>query len=336
MWRRPLVRLPRRERPPLVEVGLRVLLALALLFASAVVVYLDRDGYRDSAGGPLSFLDALYYATVSLTTTGYGDIVPFTSGARLLTILLITPLRVLFLVILVSTTLAVLTERGREQLRVSRWRSSVRRHTIICGFGTKGRAAARALIADGTNPRRIVVVDPRQEAVLAAEAMGLAVVQADAERTETLHQAELKSAASVLVTVHNDNNAAMITLTVRQINPTIDVFASVREQENVPLLRQSGARTVVTSSETAGRLVGLSACKPSVATIAQDLFSYGHGLDLKQRPVTPDEVGRRAAELPEVVLAVVPAGSDAPVPLPAATAPLAAGDALVFVRFPDD
>jgi voltage-gated potassium channel len=73
-----------------------------------------------------------------------------------------------------------------------------------------------------------------------------------------------------------------------------------------------------------------------VATIAQDLFSYGHGLDLKQRPVAPDEVGRRAAELPDLVLAVVHAGSDQPVPLPAATAPLARGDALVFVRFPDN
>jgi len=321
-------------RPPLREVARRLAFAVLLLLASALVVYLDRGGYRDSAGGPLSFLDALYYATVSLTTTGYGDVVPVTPGARLLTILLITPLRILFLVILVSTTLAVLTERGREQLRVARWRSKVRGHTIICGFGTKGQAAARAMLADGTPPRQIVAVDPRPAAVSVAESMGLAAVQADAEHADTLRDAQLATAGSVLVTVHEDSSAAMITLTVRQLNATVDVYASVREQENEPLLRQSGARTVVISAETAGRLVGLSACKPSVATIAQDLFSYGHGLDLKQRPVRPDELGRAAAELPEVVLAVVRAGGTTPVPLPQATAPLAAGDELVFVRFP--
>lgn len=312
----------------------RVLLAVLLLFASAVVVWLDGSGYRDSAGGPLSFLDALYYATVSLTTTGYGDIVPVTPGARLLTILLITPLRILFLVILVSTTLAVLTERGREQLRVARWRSSVRGHVIICGFGTKGQAAARAMLADGTDPRRIVAVDPRAEAVGVAAAMGLAAVQANAERSDTLREAEVANADQVLVTVHDDNSAVLITLTARQLNATVDVCASVREEENAALLRQSGARTVITSSETAGRLVGLSACKPSVASVAQDLFSYGHGLDLVQRPVTGAEVGRPVSALSEVVLAVVRRGDDTPVPLPAASAPLAAGDQVVYVRFP--
>ena len=55
------------------------------------VAWLGRSGYRDSAGGSIGVLDAVYYATVSITTTGYGDIVPVTDGARLATILLVTP-----------------------------------------------------------------------------------------------------------------------------------------------------------------------------------------------------------------------------------------------------
>lgn len=334
MWRRSLVRLPKPTRSPLREVGRRLGIALLALLAASLLVYLDRGGYADSAGGPLSLLDAVYYATVSLTTTGYGDVVPVTPEARLLTILLITPLRIVFLVVLVGTTLSVLTARGREQLQVDRWRSSVRAHTVICGFGTKGQAAARALLADGVEPARIVVVDPRQVTVTVAADMGLAAVQANAERSDTLRQARIEEAASVLVTVHDDNSAVLITLTVRQLNPTVDICASVREEENASLLRQSGARTVITTAETAGRLVGLSARKPSVASVAQDLFSYGHGLDLRQRPVGTDEVGRNAVDLPEVILAVVRAGRDDPIPLPALTTPLNPGDELVYVQFP--
>ncbi len=136
------------------------------------------------------------------------------------------------------------------------------------------------------------------------------------------------------MTVHDDNSAVLITLTARQLNPTVEICASVREEENVSLLRQSGARTVITSAETAGRLVGLSARNPSVADVAQDLFAHGRGLDLVQRAVTPEEVGRPAGELPDMVLAVVH-GDGAPVPVRSAQRPLANGDELVFVRFPE-
>ena len=50
-----------------------------------------------------------YYATVSLSTTGYGDITPVSPGARLVNILVVTPLRILFLLILIGTTLEALT-----------------------------------------------------------------------------------------------------------------------------------------------------------------------------------------------------------------------------------
>jgi len=95
----------------------RVLLALGILVLSAVIVYLGRNGYRDSSGQPVGWLTAFYYATVTLSTTGYGDVVPVSNSARLVNTLVVTPLRVLFLLVLVGTTLEVLTERTRNEWR---------------------------------------------------------------------------------------------------------------------------------------------------------------------------------------------------------------------------
>jgi voltage-gated potassium channel len=67
------------------------------LLATVLIVYADRNGYRDAKGDGLSFLDSLYYATISLSTTGYGDIAPATSLAHLINVIVITPQRVLFL-----------------------------------------------------------------------------------------------------------------------------------------------------------------------------------------------------------------------------------------------
>ena len=122
-----------------------------MLVATVLIVYLDRDGYVDNNGdGDISVLDATYYATVTLSTTGYGDITPVSAGARLVNILVITPLRIAFLLILIGTTLEALTARSREEFRVRRWRSRVRQHVVMCGYGTKGRSAIRALLSTGT------------------------------------------------------------------------------------------------------------------------------------------------------------------------------------------
>ena len=93
----PQIRLPRREvERPLRQVGKRLLMALGVLVVTVLIVYVDREGYHDNANETLDFLDCAYYATVTLSTTGYGDIVPYSDSARLVNILVITPLRVLF------------------------------------------------------------------------------------------------------------------------------------------------------------------------------------------------------------------------------------------------
>ena len=78
-----LIRLPRGEEKPQKAVAQRMLLALLVLLTTVAVVYLDRHGYRDSTDGSISLLDALYYSTVTLSTTGYGDIIPASDSARL-------------------------------------------------------------------------------------------------------------------------------------------------------------------------------------------------------------------------------------------------------------
>ena len=93
------------------------LIALLALLVAVITVYLARDGYTDVRGERMSLLDCVYFAAVSLTTTGYGDVTPVTESARLTNILIITPLRVAFLVVLVGTTLQVLTERPRQTMK---------------------------------------------------------------------------------------------------------------------------------------------------------------------------------------------------------------------------
>jgi voltage-gated potassium channel len=302
------VRLAHTEESPVRQVWRRVIIAAAVLAFTVAVIYLDRDGYRDGDDVGLSLLDSIYYATVTLSTTGYGDITPITPGARLVNILLITPLRITFLLVLIGTTLEALTARSREEFQIRRWRSRVRQHVIVCGYGTKGRSAIRSLQALGTPLDKIVVVDPEPRAIDEANSLGLTGLVGDAGRTEVLRRASVERARAVIVAANRDDAAVLITLTVRQLNPTVPITTSVREEENANLLRQSGANTVITTSATSGRLLGLSTDAPRVVDVVEDLVTGGQGLDLHQRRVTASEVGLDSRSLRDIVLSVTRSG----------------------------
>ncbi len=299
--------LPSPAVSPLAAVTKRMVLAVALLAASTLIVYLGRNGYRDAAhpGQPLSFLASVYYATVTLSTTGYGDIVPVTDGARLANTVLITPIRVVFLILLVGTTLEVLTERTRTNFRIARWRSKVAGQAVVIGYGTKGRSVVRTLVESGLAPARIVVVDVSAEAVADANAAGLVAVTGDGSRREVLSRAEIGSAARVIIAVHRDDTAVLIALTARQLSPSAVIVAAVREQENGALLRQSGADHVVVSSDAAGQMLGISTIRPAAGRVIADLLDRGRGLDLIERQAVQAEVGGPARAAAGTVIAVV-------------------------------
>ncbi len=222
--------------------------------------------------------------------------------------LVVTPLRILFLIVLVGTTVEVLTERTRQQFRQARWRSSLRTHTVVVGYGTKGRSAVRALVADGYGKDRIVVVDPDPAMVTQANEDGLAAVLGDATRREVLEQARVRDAERVLVSSARDDTAVLVVLTVRQLNTTASVVSAVRESENAPLLRQSGATSVVVSSEAAGRLLALSSTSPATGDVLEDLLVPQTGLEVAERAVLPHEVGRDPRDSEDLVLAVLRGG----------------------------
>ena len=300
-----LLKLPAPTRSPWWQLARRLLMAIGILSATVALVYFDREGYNDASDGQVGFIDAIYYTTVTLSTTGYGDIAPFTPQARLINAFVVTPFRIAFLVLLIGTTLEVLASQGKEMFRVARWRKNMDNHVVVIGFGTKGRSAIDTLVSNGLSRESVVVVDPGALAQEEAHAEGLAVVTGDATRREVLRRAGVATARQVIITTARDDTTVLATLTVRQLNPDAYIVAAVREQDNVPLVRQSGADSVITSSEAVGRLLGLASYSPNLGAVMEDLLTYGEGLEVAQRDLLLKEVGKAPQSLPDQVIAVV-------------------------------
>ena len=120
---------------------------------------------------------------------------------------------------------------------------------------------------------------------------GLTSLSSSSARRDVLTEAEVAEAVAVIVATDRDDTSVLVTLTARELAPNATITASAREEDNVPLLRHSGADTVVTSASAAGRLLGLGTGSPEVVETLEDLLSSGSGIDLVAEVVGADQAG---------------------------------------------
>jgi voltage-gated potassium channel len=170
-------------------------------------------------------------------------------------------------------------------------------HIVVAGFGTSGSEAVDELIARGTDPGTIVVIDPDPEALQRAESLGCAVLQADSTRDATLQAVRVAEARAMIISAGRDDTSILICLTARHLAPKLRITIAVRAEDNELPARAAGASTVINPVSFAGLLLAGSAHGPNISDYLADLASAHGRVRLAEREVLPEECGKSLAEL---------------------------------------
>lgn len=310
---------------------LRAVLVVALFAGVYVIFYWDREGLRDNLDGVVSGLDVLYFTMITITTVGYGDIVPVTDQARLVDALVATPVRIFVWFIFLGTAYQFVIQRVIEDFKMSRLQRKLEDHIVICGYGDSGRRAAVELLARGVDDESIVVIDNDEHRIRHASESGYIGLHGEATREELLRVAAVERARAVIIAVGRDDTALLTLLTVRAIGCKARVIVSIREAENAKLVREGGADVIVSPWQVGGCLLADAVDQEHIVSMAQELLAEGGASSLIERPVRTDEIGRALNELSRtVVLAVRREGRQIRF-WDAAELRLAAGDVLIAV-----
>lgn len=279
------------------DLGLRLGAAFALVAVVVAVHWFDRAGLKDSHDGSISFLDVVYFTMISITTTGFGDIAPVSDRSRLIEAVIVTPIRVAVIFIFVGTAYNFIIKRTWERFRMAQIQKNLTDHIVVLGFGVSGAEAVAELVARGTDPGCIVVIDPSESALAAAANIGCNVMAGDATRDATLVDVRIDRACAILVSAGRDDTSILITLTARHLAPGVPISTVVRAADNEDLARQAGASTVINPVRFTGLLMAGSAHGKHVAEYLTDLASVEGRVQLVERKVKPEEVGRPLAAL---------------------------------------
>jgi len=243
--------------------------AVLALFAVGVA------GYSIIGHGRHRFLDSLYMTVITLTTVGYGEIIPMDAnpGGRVFTMLLIL-FGMGILVYFASTITAFFVEGQLEHVF---WRKRMRRaiaelgdHVIVCGAGVVAGHFIDEMLA---SRRAVVAIVPQAGALppLATE-QDLLYVAGDASDEEVLADAGVARAAGLVAALESDRDNVLVTLTARQANPALRIVAMLVDDRNESKLRRAGADAVVSPFRIGGMRMASEMIRPMVVTFLDKML----------------------------------------------------------------
>ena len=282
---------------PVTQFAIRMAIMIGMIVFIVAFHWFERDSLKDQIDGHVSFADVIYFTMISATTTGYGDVVPVTERARLFDALVVTPIRVFFLLLLAGTAYTFIIKQTWNRWLMKLIQKNLSEHILLAGFGISNDKALEELLARGIQPRRIVVIDKDKEALDRAAECGVAVLLGDATRDETLCAAHVERATALLVSTGRDDSNILVVLTARKLAPDVKITATIRETDNEDIAKQAGADTVINPISFTGLLLASSLEGPHRAEYIADLATSAGQVELRERLVTPEEVGRTLEEI---------------------------------------
>ncbi|MBO8128998.1 MAG: potassium channel protein [Peptococcaceae bacterium] len=233
-----------------------------------------------------SFLDTLWLVVVSITTVGYGDLVPQTIIGRITTLFLILSGVGLFTYVLSNILIIVIEGRIKDFFggrRMERQIAELRNHIIVCGLGRVGAAVAKRLEQERV-PFVGIERDPSR--LQEFQQQGLLVIAGDATEDEILQKAGVSRARAVITTLPDDAGNVFITITCKDLNPNIKVITRSQKTKGAEKLYRAGADTVISPAAMAGNRMVLTALKPSSVEFIKTLVGKNE-LVLEEIRVSP-------------------------------------------------
>jgi voltage-gated potassium channel len=245
----------------------------------------------------VSLLDVIYFTMISATTTGYGDIVPVTERTRMFDALVVTPIRIIFLLVFIGSAYLFVARRTWERFIMKRIQRTLRDHIVVVGYGTKNSRAVQELIDLGAEPDTIVVIDSNEDRLQVAKAAGCTILKADATRDATLRAVHVERAKLVIISAGRDDTSILVCLTTRHMAPNVRISLAVNQQDNEIPARRAGADVVVNPLNFAGLLLATTHAGHHIADYLADLATIGGRVRLVEREVAPEEIGTALNDL---------------------------------------
>ena len=247
-------------------------LVISVLFGTFGILIFERgvnDGFN-------TLEDGLWWCIVTITTVGYGDISPVTTGGKIVAVIIMF-IGLSFYALLTGTISTVLISRAQQYKEKKMEISLLENHIIICGWNDDAFDVVENLLK--TSTRYILIVAPDEVPFL--EGRRILLKKGDPSNKEVLAGAMIESAHSaVVLSVHHegsshqdsDARSILVTLALKICNPNLHTIIELQNPDNIQHAKNAGANEFITPHQYKGSILAQSASSPGVAKVFATIF----------------------------------------------------------------
>lgn len=235
---------------------------LSVIFAMAYGIigsYLLRAQFH----GIHNWIDAVYYTLVTYSTLGYGDIVPKTMNAKIFTSSMVIIGVSSFVAALSVLIGPIIENRLKGVLNIMGHLRKLKGHIIICGYSPMSLYTAEQLLAQGKTC--LFVVDSN-DLVNTLRVKGFFAISGDSTDRETLAQANLVNAKTLISTFTNDADNILTVMAAdgilqQQPQKKVTIICRIDQKQNINKAKRVGANQVISPAILGGDLMVEQALK---------------------------------------------------------------------------
>lgn len=243
------------------------------IFLLVVILLIGVFGYMFISN--YSLIDALYMTVITMTTVGFGEVVPLDNQSKIFTIFLI-----LASVVIVGYALSIITEYilSRDHIeelkhkRMQKKIDSFNNHVVVCGYGRNGKQTVRKLSAHN---KLFVVIERNKELEERLQFDNVPYVIGNANDDEVLIQAGIERASNFISALPSDADNLFVVLSTRQINKTINIISRASHESSYEKLKLAGANNVILPDKIGGDHMASLVVVPGLMEFVDNLSIVG-------------------------------------------------------------
>lgn len=220
-----------------------------------------------------SFVDSLFMTTISITTVGYGEVVPLSEPGKWFTIFLLITSWGTFAFAITRITQFVVSGEINQYFKTRKLMKNITqldKHVILCGYGRNGHQAAQILKAHNIP---FIVIEKDEQLILKkiAEGENILHLEGDSTDDDLLRLAGVERARALITTLPVDAQNVFIVLSARSLNPDIQIISRASDAASVPKLKKAGANNVIMPDRIGGSHMATLVSKPDVVEFIEFL-----------------------------------------------------------------